>query len=126
MDYTKQRRRQLLKRARRMRKNPTLAESKLWSRVRGKKLDGLKFRRQHVLAPYIVDFYCASKRVVVEIDGPKHQEQEAVEYDQDRTDVLTEEYGVQVLRFDAWRVLKEIDEVLVEIRVMCEEEAQPG
>ena len=62
---------QLKSRARQMRKNTTFEERLLWSRLRKKQLGGVKFRRQHILKPNIVDFYAASKKLVVEIDGSR-------------------------------------------------------
>ncbi len=62
-------------RARELRQRATEAEQMLWERVRNRRLGGLKFRRQHPLGPYIVDFYCAEHRLVVEVDGPIHEGQ---------------------------------------------------
>lgn len=124
MDVERRRKKNLVERARRMRKNPTYAESKLWSRLKGKSLDGLKFRRQHVLPPYILDFYCTSKTLAVEVDGPHHKE--TTEQDQQRTQVLAEEHGVRVLRFTSWRVLNEIEDVLEEILEACVTCRVPG
>jgi very-short-patch-repair endonuclease len=56
-----------------MRAMPTAAEAVLWSALRGRRLGGWKFRRQHVIAGYIVDFYCAELWLAVEVDGPVHQ-----------------------------------------------------
>jgi leucyl-tRNA synthetase len=120
MDVERRRKKKLVGRARRMRKNPTYAESKLWSRLKGKSLDGLKFRRQHVLPPYILDYYCPSKTLAVEVDGPHHKETK--EQDQQRTQVLAEEHGVRMLRFTSWRVLNEIEDVLEEILEACMDE----
>jgi len=60
--------------AKRMRRNPTLGESRLWRLLRNRRLEGLKFRRQVRIGPYIADFVCYQHRLVVEADGPSHQE----------------------------------------------------
>ena len=63
-------------RARSLRSNMTDAEHKLWYHLRRRRIDGLQFRRQFIIAPYIVGFVCLSKRLVIECDGGQHQEQE--------------------------------------------------
>ena len=65
----------LIERARQMRKEPTNAEALLWVRLRKRQLDGLKFRRQHIVQYFIVDFYCPRVKLVIEIDGPVHDVQ---------------------------------------------------
>lgn len=84
--------------ARENRKKETRAEKKLWDELRNRKLNGLKFRRQHPLALYIADFYCHEHKLVIEIDGRQHQEAEQKEYDTQRT-IELEERGIGVLRF---------------------------
>ena len=86
----------LIERSRYMRKNPTKSEALLWARLRKHQLDGLKFRRQHIIHKFIVDFYCPSVKLAIEIDGPVHDEQE--EYDQYRDEMLNE-LGYQVFWF---------------------------
>ncbi len=78
-----------------LRKESTPQEIILWSRLRRKAL-GYKFRRQHAIGGYIVDFFCSEKNLVIEIDGWQHKE--AVEYDEERTRYL-ESLGLKVLRF---------------------------
>jgi very-short-patch-repair endonuclease len=99
-------------RARDHRLNPTPAEAKLWSRLRCNLVEGVHFRRQHVIGPAIVDFYCGSAKLIVEVDGPIHERQ-ALE------DRLREEWlesnGFRVLRFTNERVLNDLDEVVAEI-----------
>ena len=82
-------------RARKLRNNPTQAEDLFWQCIRKKQL-GYKFLRQKVMGCFIVDFYCAQKKLVIEIDGPIHLNQ--LEYDQERTKFL-ELLGMQVVRF---------------------------
>ncbi|MFD0738934.1 endonuclease domain-containing protein [Lysobacter koreensis] len=80
--------------ARELRRESTDAEHKLWRHLRGGQLGGLKFRRQHPIPPYIVDFYCDAAKLVVELDGSQHTE----ENDRVRTRFL-EARGLKVLRF---------------------------
>jgi len=82
-------------RARRLRKNPTNAELRLWSRLRNKQLAGYGFRRQAPIGPYIVDFVCFSEKLVIEVDGGQHA---GTDKDQRRTDWL-KSHGFRVLRF---------------------------
>jgi len=96
-------------RARILRRNDTEPEFRLWSDLRGRRLNGYKFSRQIPLGPYVVDFVCREKRLVVEIDGSQHAESRA---DQARTDWLNAN-GYSVLRF--WN-----DEVLKERRAVLE------
>ena len=79
--------------ARELRKNPTDAEVRLWSRLRGKHLDGFRFRRQQPIGPYIADFFCPEARLIVEVDGSQHHED-----DGSRTAWL-ESRGYRVVRF---------------------------
>jgi len=58
--------------ARKLRRTPTDAEIRLWSRLRRKQLEGFRFRRQHPLGPYVVDFFCAAAKLIVEVDGGQH------------------------------------------------------
>ncbi|MGH8538689.1 MAG: endonuclease domain-containing protein [Gammaproteobacteria bacterium] len=109
--------------ARALRKNSTEAERCLWSRLRGRRLDGVKFRRQQVLGPYVVDFLCLEPKVVIEVDGGQHAEQ--VSNDLQRTEYLKVS-GYRVLRFwnhevlgDPEAVLESIRAALVEIPSVC-------
>ena len=86
--------------ARHMRKNPTRSEALLWARLRGRKL-GPRFRRQHPLLGFIVDFYCHSYRLVVEIDGGIHDSLRARRFDEVRDAQLVQFAGVRVLRIEA-------------------------
>jgi very-short-patch-repair endonuclease len=84
-----------------------MTEWRLWNRIRMRQVDGWKFRRQHPIGPYFVDFYCPAARLVVEIDGPTLGEDAQWVYDERRTDWLREQ-GYEVLRF--W--VTEVDESL--------------
>jgi very-short-patch-repair endonuclease len=88
-------RRKIIEVAREFRKEPTAGEKILWNALRGKQLDGLKFRRQQPIGFFIVDFYCSPYRLVVEVDGPIHELQK--EADAAREEIL-QVLGLQVLR----------------------------
>lgn len=94
--------------ARELRNNPADAERFLWSHLRLRQLGGHKFRRQHPLGPYIVDFVCLEQRLIVEVDGGQHVEQ--IEYDSKRDSWLRAE-GFTVLRFWDHDVLTEVENV---------------
>ncbi len=98
--------------AREMRHEPTPAENTLWQRLRKKQLLGSKFRRQHPIDRFIVDFFCAEARLVIEVDGPIHEQQ--AEYDQLRQAYI-ESLGIRVLRFSNAEVLQQLNAVLERI-----------
>ncbi len=98
----------LLERAKEMRNNPTEAEKILWLNLKSKALD-FKFRQQHLIADFIVDFVCLSKKLVIEVDGEIHDSQQ--EADAERTKVLNER-GFKVIRFNNKEVLNNVDSVL--------------
>ena len=100
-------------RARRMRKNPTPAERALWERLRGKRLDGMKFRRQHVIDRIIVDFFCPQMKLVIEVDGSAHADADA--RDRKRDSVLRQR-NLRLLRFTNKQVLRQMEWVLAVIR----------
>ena len=97
------------------RKSLTPAEAVLWNYLKRRKLDGRKFRRQHSIGNYIVDFYCANEKLIVELDGQVHQNLAAEVRDQKRTEYL-ENMGFKVIRFENKIVLNHLEEVLLEIR----------
>jgi len=98
---------QSLHRARSLRKAATEAEKRLWFHLRHGRLHGFKFRRQHPIPPYIVDFYCVAAGLVVELDGSQHGE----DADRSRTAFL-ETSGCRVLRFWNDDVMQQMDAVL--------------
>ncbi|EON79023.1 putative type IIS restriction/modification enzyme [Lunatimonas lonarensis] len=105
----------ILEFARNNRKNATDAEAFLWEMLRNRKLNGLKFRRQHpVNDQFILDFYCAECRLVIEVDGGYHQSLEQRGYDEGRTHELNE-LGLTVLRFSNKEVIEKTERVLQEI-----------
>ncbi len=105
---------EFLARARQLRRNATDAESLLWQLLRNRQLDGWKFRRQHPVGPYILDFYCHEAGLAVELDGSQHAEPAQAGYDAERTQAL-ETGGIRVLRFWNNEVLKNTNAVLQEI-----------
>ncbi len=102
----------LLDKARNMRANPTEAESILWKELRGKQIAGYKFRQQHLIDDYIVDFVCLKKKLIIEVDGEIHNFQE--EKDLKRTKIL-ENLGYKVIRFKNEEVIGDIENVLKKI-----------
>jgi len=96
-----------------MRSRPTAAEDRLWQELRAGRLDGLKFRRQHALGRFIVDFYCVRAALVVEVDGLIHEQQQ--DADKERQTYL-EAQSLTVLRFTNEEVLTKMDAVLNAIR----------
>ncbi len=97
-----------------LRNNSTSAEVMLWNYLKGKQL-GKKFRRQHSVGNYILDFYCASDRIAIELDGAQHFTEEGLKQDAERTKYLNS-LNIKVIRFENVRVFEEIDKVLEEIR----------
>jgi very-short-patch-repair endonuclease len=100
--------------ARELRKEMTFAEKRLWQFLRNGQLDGAQFRKQHAVDTYIVDFFCAKSKLVIEVDGDSHAEQ--MEYDAARTHWLSEQHQYRVLRFTNQDVLTNIEIVIEAIR----------
>lgn len=99
--------------ARDLRKNPTPAEIKLWKQLRNGQIEGHKFRRQHIIHTFIVDFYCASAKLIIELDGEIHAQQQ--DYDTERDKFLAGR-AYQILRFPNDAVLYRIETVLEQIK----------
>jgi very-short-patch-repair endonuclease len=97
--------------SRELRRGITEAEKAFWEMVRGKKFHGLKFWRQQIIDGFIVDFYCDSLGLCVEIDGSVHDTEEQSEYDKERDEVLAQR-GLKVLRFTNDVVLDDQDAVV--------------
>lgn len=104
--------------AREMRTSPTPAENHLWQRLRKEQVLGFKFRRQYPIDRFIVDFYCTETRLVIEVDGSIHDEQQ--EADQLRTEFL-ESLNIRVLRFTNGEVLQQTDGVIERIAEVLQE-----
>ena len=94
-----------------LRKNITEPEKILWQKIRNKSL-GTKFRRQHGIGRYIVDFYCQEFSLVIELDGDSHFTEEAQDYDRQR-DLFMQSLGIETLRFTYQDVMKNIEGVLL-------------
>lgn len=109
---------QLLEFAKTMRSNATDAENFMWQILRAKHFMNLKFRRQHVIKPYIVDFYCHEIGLVIELDGSQHGTDDAVEYDAERTKFL-EALDFKVVRYWNHDVLSRTDVVLEDLWNVC-------
>jgi len=103
--------------ARRLRQNQTAAEAKLWKALRKSQVAGLKFRRQHALDRYIVDFYCHEKRLSIEVDGPIHC---ATEQEDAIRGQIIESRGITVLRFKNEEVFDDLPSVLERITKAAE------
>ena len=110
----------LLNKARDLRKNQTPAENLLWSKLRSRELSGYKFRRQHPVGHYILDFYCREAHLAIEVDGGQHTEPGNLKKDQLRTAYLREK-GIRVIRFWNNDVLNHLDDVVSEIYATLEE-----
>ena len=93
----------------------TPAEAKLWTYLKGKQLENRKFRRQHSVGPYILDFYCPSSKLAIELDGQAHSSAMAAEYDYERT-LFLRATGIYVIRFENRTVFEHPDWVLDQIR----------
>nr|WP_168047398.1 endonuclease domain-containing protein [Brevundimonas alba] len=102
-----------------MRRHMTPPEARLWGCLKGGAL-GFKFRRQHSIGTYILDFYCAASRLAVEVDGARHGTPEQMAYDQRRTAWL-EARGIAILRYPALSIRDNLDGVLAGIRAAASE-----
>ena len=103
--------------ARELRKDMTDAEHRLWRRLRGGQLHGIKFRRQYVIGSYIADFAAPEIRLIIELDGGQHADQQA--YDQQRS-LFLQHQGYRVLRFWNHDVLQHTESVMTEILKHCQ------
>jgi very-short-patch-repair endonuclease len=108
-------RRETVARARELRSKTSLPEGVLWQILRSRQFEGLKFRRQHPMGPYIVDFFCSAARLVVEVDGQGHGMPEQQRHDSVR-DAWLAGQGVQVVRLPARLVLSDQNVALDMIR----------
>jgi very-short-patch-repair endonuclease len=104
----------LEQRRREVRRNQTEAEKTLWAHLRNKQFYGMKFFRQYSIGPYILDFYCPTMKLAVELDGGQHNLCESKEYEAVRSEYLKAQ-GVEVLRFWNHEVLLDMESVLSEL-----------
>lgn len=98
-----------------LRNNSTPAEIRLWAFIKNKQLSGRKFRRQHSIDNFILDFYCPSEKLAVELDGGYHNTPRQTVKDKER-DLILMSYGIKVLRFRNELVFRDINGVLGTIR----------
>src|SRR2546421_220802 len=106
-------RRLMVEVARGFRKEPTRSEGTLWGLLRGRQLDGVKFRRQQPIGPFVVDFFAASHRLIVEVDGPIHDEQQEADR---RRQELIESLGLRFCRLPADLVETDLTQTLSRVR----------
>ena len=104
----------LKQRRRELRRNQSDAERALWAKVRNKQFFGMKFYRQYSIGPYILDFYCPTVKLAVELDGGQHNQGDNMEYDAARSEYLKAQ-GIDVMRFWNNEVLLDIQGVLSKI-----------
>ena len=98
-----------------LRNNATSAEAILWRALKGKQVDGLKFRRQFGVGPYVIDFYCPEIRLGIELDGGVHKTSYTNEYDEMRTKFLNEN-RIRILRFDNEVVYNNMEGIIEAIK----------
>ncbi len=101
--------------AKRLRKANTEAEKQLWQELKGRKLMGFKFRRQHPIHFYIADFYCHEERLIVEVDGKIHLNPRIKMQDKNREDELSR-LGIRIIRFTNEEVMNNLPEVTEKIK----------
>jgi|SRR5690606_19072585 len=97
-----------------LRTGMTKAEALLWNELKGRKMLGIRFRRQHTIHRYILDFYAHEVKLGIELDGVHHKEPLNRFYDQDRTDILRS-YGINIIRFTNNEVTSDLDNVKLRI-----------
>jgi very-short-patch-repair endonuclease len=102
---------EILAHCRELRQTATLPENVIWSLLRNHRFKSAKFRRQHILGGYILDFYCPEARLAIELDGSGHLEESKTVYDQKRTEFL-ESRRITVIRFWNDQVLNHLEDVL--------------
>lgn len=110
-------RKDLIEKARFLRKNSTPGEIEVWNELKSRKLAGYKFRRQHPVHRFILDFYCKELKLAIEIDGVSHDYQ--IEYDKDRQELL-ETFGISFLRFSESDAKHHTESVIIEINKWIE------
>ena len=106
---------ELMQRAKMLRQEATEAECVFWEAVRGRRCGGLKFRRQHAVGQFILDFWCPERRLVVELDGGIHERADVAAHDREREEWI-QRYGVCILRFRNEEVLTNLEAVLQTIQ----------
>jgi len=112
--------REIFENAKELRKNQTETEKVLWEVLRSRRCGGLKFRRQHPVDRFVLDFYCHEFLLGIEVDGNEHENEAAKEYDLNRTAEL-ESLGITILRFKNEEVLTDLSKVMTGIRNKLEQ-----
>ena len=107
-----------------LRNKSTSAESALWNLLKNKQIGGRKFRRQHSLGNYIVDFYCSSEKLIIELDGDPHGEYYKIEMDEARDEYLLS-LGYKVVRFENKIVFQDPEYVIIKIKEMFNANEKP-
>ncbi len=104
--------------AKKLRKNSTPQEQKLWNILRNKQLNGLKFTRQYPIGEYIVDFCCRTKKIVIELDGGQHNENLNIKLDKTRSEFI-EAKGYKIIRFWNNEIDENIEGVYIKLQDFC-------
>lgn len=115
---------QIRKNARELRHNMTFAERLLWQRLRKRQVNGRKFRRQHPIGRFILDFYCYELKFAIELDGNQHYEENQCIHDKQRSEILSN-FGIRIIRFNNAEVLNHFDEVMSVINYLTAPTPQP-
>jgi len=107
-----------------LRNHMTVEELILWSKLKNSQLNGYKFRRQHSIGNYILDFYCPIKHLGIEIDGGQHYETKKIKYDENRTNYLNS-LNIRIIRFTNIEIKKNINGVLNKILLILNDTTTP-
>ena len=110
--------------AKKLREQRTPAEIVLWEALREKQVEGFRFRQQHPIEDYILDFYCPSEKLCVELDGAGHFTDDGLKYDEERTRYLNS-FGIRVIRFENNDVFDHTDYVLERIKSYFSKDSPP-
>ena len=114
MPHAKQGHKSTIQFKRRLRANTTEPERRLWSRLRSRQLGSLKFRRQHGVGPYVVDFYCPERSIVIEIDGDTHADGDTLTRDERREHYL-KALDLHVIRYTNREIMTDLDGVMLDL-----------
>ena len=98
-----------------LRNNSTSAEASLWNILKSSQIMGMKFRRQHSIGPYVLDFYCPEIKLAIELDGQSHMNHLAEEHDEKRSSFLSNA-GIDIIRFENKRVFEAPGDIVSEIK----------
>jgi very-short-patch-repair endonuclease len=110
-----------MERRRELRKNSTAAEAALWKMIKNRQIEGVKFRRQFSVGPYILDFYSPEIGLCIELDGAMHYTEGGSDNDCSRTEYLIKEHNIEVLRFENKTLYNYPEEVIAEIKRVVRE-----